>query len=84
MVQDGAGGVVALARAGHGHAGGRDVAAIQRWIELPAKLTSHGQDEDALRSIRGVLTGTQSKTSRARLQEQDFRHILNSGVPIFF
>lgn len=59
MLQDGAGGVVALARAGHGHAGGGNVAAILSRIELPAKLTSHRQVKVGLLSIRGVLAGTQ-------------------------
>lgn len=58
MVHDGTGGVVALARAGHGHAGGRNVAAILSWIELPAKPAIHGQVKDGLVSTRGVLTST--------------------------
>lgn len=59
MIQGGAGGVVALARAGHGHAGGRNVAPILSGIELPAKPTSHGQVKDGLLPIRGVLMSIQ-------------------------
>lgn len=55
MVQDGASGIVALARTGHGHAGGRNVAVILSWIELPAKLTIHSQVKDGLLLIRGAL-----------------------------
>lgn len=54
MVHDGTGGVIALARAGHGHAGGRNVAAVLSWIELPAKPAIHGQVKDGLVLTRGV------------------------------